>query len=544
MAYPSPASSPTAKLLPVSNALGGGVGTSKRDVAYYYDEDIACYGYTPTHPMRPHRIHITHNLIQAYELDQRMDVIRPNRPTPQQLTTFHTDEYIDILYNLNLNLDQKYFDKATGGGKRFLVGDDCPAFSGIYDFCSISAGGSIAGARRLNSRKADIAINWAGGLHHAKKRESSGFCYVNDIVLGILELLKYHTRVLYIDIDLHHGDGVEEAFYTTDRVLTCSFHKYDGDFFPATGALEDLGQGKGKNYAINVPLKDGIDDETFMRVFQPVVRNIIQHYQPTAIVLQCGADSLSGDRLGYFNLTMEGHAACVAFVRSFNIPTMLLGGGGYTVRNVARAWAYETATAIGCQMELSREIPWNDFYEWFGPEYKLEIPMTNAPNANTDKDMQRIVETITERLRALPHAPSVGSRILSTQDGESSDEESDPEIPPSAILDGIRPPSPQLELPIDLSELGSPIRAGKRSRRHYESRTPSPPGDKDSEYHSRRTPQIQNEEWGYVVGSSLERRKQPSRLSSKNSRGVANIAMPLLPPHPTTSLTTTQTVLS
>ena len=107
---------------------------------------------------------------------------------------------------------------------------------GLYEFCQLSAGGSVASAVKLNKQAADIAINWAGGLHHAKKSEASGFCYVNDIVLAILELLKYHQRVLYIDIDIHHGDGVEEAFYTTDRVMTVSFHKY-GEYFPGTGDL-------------------------------------------------------------------------------------------------------------------------------------------------------------------------------------------------------------------------------------------------------------------------------------------------------------------
>ena len=102
-------------------------------------------------------------------------------------------------------------------------------FDGLFDFCQISAGGSVAGAIKLNHGLSDIAINWAGGLHHAKKSEAAGFCYINDIVLGILELLKYHQRVLYVDIDIHHGDGVEEAFFTSDRVMTFSIHKY-GNF--------------------------------------------------------------------------------------------------------------------------------------------------------------------------------------------------------------------------------------------------------------------------------------------------------------------------
>lgn len=116
------------------------------------------------------------------------------------------------------------------------VGEDCPVFDGLYEFCQLSAGGSVAAAVKLNKQASEICINWGGGLHHAKKSEASGFCYVNDIVLGILELLKYHQRVLYIDIDVHHGDGVEEAFYTTDRVMTVSFHKY-GEYFPGTGDL-------------------------------------------------------------------------------------------------------------------------------------------------------------------------------------------------------------------------------------------------------------------------------------------------------------------
>lgn len=107
-------------------------------------------------------------------------------------------------------------------------------------------------------------------MHHAKKAEASGFCYINDIVLAILELLKVHHRVLYVDIDIHHGDGVEEAFYATDRVMTVSFHKH-GDFFPGTGALGDTGYNDGKYYAVNVPLKEGMDDESYKFVFEPIV---------------------------------------------------------------------------------------------------------------------------------------------------------------------------------------------------------------------------------------------------------------------------------
>ena len=152
----------------------------------------------------------------------------------------------------------------------FKVGEnDCPWFPGLFEFSQISCGGSIDAAIKLNHRSSDICINWAGGLHHAKKKEAKGFCYVNDIILAILELLKYHQRVLYIDIDVHHGDGVEEAFYTTNRVMTVSFHRF-GDFFPGTGDIKDIGENEGKGYSVNVPLLNGLDDDSFTEIYKNV----------------------------------------------------------------------------------------------------------------------------------------------------------------------------------------------------------------------------------------------------------------------------------
>ena len=178
-------------------------------------------------------------------------------------------------------------------------------------------------------------------------------------MLGILELLRFNKRVLYIDIDVHHGDGVEEAFYTTDRVMTVSFHKY-GEYFPGTGELRDIGIGPGKYYSVNFPLRDGIDDVSYKSIFEPVIQHVMDWYRPEAVVLQCGGDSLSGDRLGCFNLSMRGHANCVSFVKSFGLPTMVLGGGGYTMRNVARTWAFETGVLIDHEMEPI--LPYNEYY--------------------------------------------------------------------------------------------------------------------------------------------------------------------------------------
>ncbi|KAF7634594.1 Histone deacetylase [Meloidogyne graminicola] len=273
---------------------------SNKRVAYYYDGDVGNYYYGQGHPMKPHRIRMTHNLLLNYGLYRKMEVYRPQPSSLEEMTKYHSDDYMLFLKNIKPDNIGDYSRQM----QRFNVGDDCPVFDGLFEFCQISSGGSIAAATKINRQHVDMAINWMGGLHHAKKSEASGFCYTNDIVLAILELLKYHQRVLYVDIDIHHGDGVEEAFYTTDRVMTVSFHKY-GEYFPGTGDLKDIGAEKGRYYAVNFPLRDGIDDDTYEQIFQPVVEKIICAYQPSVIVLQCGADSLTGDRLGCFNLTMK-----------------------------------------------------------------------------------------------------------------------------------------------------------------------------------------------------------------------------------------------
>lgn len=389
-------------------------------VVYFYDEDVGNFFYAPSHPMKPHRIRMAHNLVLAYDLYNRMRVLRPTKATAQDMMKFHTEEYIQFLQMAT----PENIQNQTGLFDKFNVGEDSPIFDGLFEFCQISAGGSICAARELNEGRADIAINWAGGLHHAKKGEASGFCYVADCVLGILELLERYDRVMYIDIDIHHGDGVEEAFYTTDRVLTVSFHKF-GDYFPGTGQLSDIGIGRGKHYSVNVPLKDGMDDVSYETIFKPIIRHLIEWYRPQAILLQCGGDSLTGDRLGCFNLTIKGHAECVRFVKGFNIPLLVTGGGGYTVRNVARCWAYETAVLL--DQEVADELPYNDYLGYYGPDYKLHLQPSSMENMNTPEQLQEILARVTDNLRHLPCAPNVQltgdrpNRLL--DDSDESDSE-------------------------------------------------------------------------------------------------------------------------
>ncbi|KAL2192271.1 histone deacetylase RPD3-like protein [Corynascus similis CBS 632.67] len=395
------------------------VNNDKKRVAYFYDSDIGNYAYVTGHPMKPHRIRLAHSLVMNYDVYKFLEIYRAKPAVTSEMTQFHTDEYIEFLQKVTPdNMDS--FMREQG---KYNVGDDCPVFDGLFEFCGISAGGSMEGAARLNREKCDIAINWAGGLHHAKKSEASGFCYVNDIVLAILELLRFKKRVLYVDIDVHHGDGVEEAFYTTDRVMTVSFHKY-GEYFPGTGELRDIGIGNGKHYAVNFPLRDGIDDTTYKTIFEPVIEAVMKYYQPEAVVLQCGGDSLSGDRLGCFNLSMRGHANCVNFVRSFGLPTLVLGGGGYTMRNVARTWAYETGRLVG--VEMDPVLPYNEYYNYYGPDYELDVRSSNMENANSNEYLEKIKIAVIENLKKTAHAPSVQMQDVPRQSmGMSDDQEAE-----------------------------------------------------------------------------------------------------------------------
>lgn len=220
-----------------------------------------------------------------------------------------------------------------------------------------TASGSLMGAVLLNSGAVDVAVHWGGGMHHTKCGECSGFCYINDVVLAILELLRGHDRVLYIDLDMHHGDGVDEAFCQSDRVFTLSLHKFGESFFPGTGHPSDIGVGRGRGYTMNLALWDGINDFFYTTIFRHALHAVVDAFVPGVIVLQCGADSLAGDRLGLFNLSSAGLGRCVHMVQALRLPVLVLGGGGYTVRNVAKLWAYETSVLCGHPLSLRAMVP-------------------------------------------------------------------------------------------------------------------------------------------------------------------------------------------
>ncbi len=386
-------------------------------VSWHSNPEIEKHHFGHAHPMKPWRLTLAKSLIMSYGMHYAMDTFVSRTATRDELEDFHSNEYLEYLKTARVALPDDSKD-----AKFNLGGSDCPVFEGLFNYCSMYSGASIDAARKLCNNESDIAINWSGGLHHAKKAEASGLCYVNDIVLAILQLLRKHPRVLYVDIDVHHGDGVEEAFWSTDRVMTVSFHKYDAmNFFPGTGALDRTGpqneENPGAHHAVNVPLMDGIDDEQYVWLFKTIIGKCVDKFQPTAIVLQCGADSLAGDRLGRFNVQVQGHGACVAYCKSLNVPLLLVGGGGYTPRNVARAWAHETSIAIGCDATIEPIIPMHTPYrshfrhETLFPTLE-QILGDHRPNKNKKKDVDNIIQSITEQLRFVNAAPSVQSTII------------------------------------------------------------------------------------------------------------------------------------
>lgn len=389
-------------------------------VSYHYNPDTPGFHYGVRHPMKPFRLMLTDQLVTAYGLHEHMDLYEPRRALRDELLAFHSADYISFLERITPDLLTKNQNLLV----EFNIGDDCPVFDGMYDYLSIYAGALLDASRKLIANMLDIAINWSGGLHHAKKTMPSGFCYVNDIVLAILNMLRVYPRVLYIDIDLHHGDGVQEAFYTTDRVMTVLFHKYNGEFFPGTGNFDEVGVKEGKHYSINVPLKDGIDDDSYVRLFKAVMEPLITSFQPSAIVQQCGADSLGGDRLGCFNLNIKAHGECVAFIKSFGIPMLVVGGGGYTPRNVSRLWCYETSVLTSVHID-STVVPDIPFREYFLRENYLLHPQLGdrIDNKNTKKYLESVRIQILEQVRFLNGAPSVQLQEIPPDLGGVDEEE-------------------------------------------------------------------------------------------------------------------------
>lgn len=344
------------------------------------------------------RSRLVNHLVAGYKLTSQLLILKNTEASDVEVVSFHSTEYIDKLKSISsVQIDQEYDDDGDDEQEEYGLGYDCPVIDGIYDFVKAVVGSSITAARSLIDGSAHIAINWYGGWHHAQREEAKGFCYANDIVCAINTLRQKFPRVLYIDLDIHHGDGVENAFAFSQNVLTLSLHKYEVGYFPGSGAITDIGRGNGKFYSINVPLQDGIRDELYSTVFERVSTILFNAFEPDVIVVQCGCDSVVGDPLGTFNLTPKGIGSCVRKILAWAKPTLFLGGGGYNATNAARCWTYLTSLILNS--EISSEIPDNRFFLKYGPGFELDISPGNRPDCNSTKDIENYIQTIKEYAR-------------------------------------------------------------------------------------------------------------------------------------------------
>nr|QDG00780.1 histone deacetylase 8-like protein-2 [Brachionus koreanus] len=340
------------------------------------------------------RSEMVFSLIEAYNLfeNNSLKLINPVRSDDKHLNLFHSLEYIDYLKTCQIEFAE--------GDNDFGIGYDCPCIENLHDYASIVAGASITAAHLINTGMFKHVINWFGGWHHAKRNKASGFCYVNDIVLCIMKLRQKFSRVLYIDLDQHHGDGVQEAFEFTNKVLTLSFHKYMQGFFPGTGSIDDIGKGIGKYHSVNVPLKSGIGDTNFVLLFSSIFSKVLSVYKPEVIVVQCGADSLTGDPIDIsdpLNLTLESYTKCIELVINCRLPAIFLGGGGYNFANTSRLWCQLTATIIGCK-ELKNDIPEHEMFLKYAPDYELLIEPGKVRDKNNHEYIDKILSTVVNNL--------------------------------------------------------------------------------------------------------------------------------------------------
>jgi len=268
------------------------------------------------------------------------------------LKKFHSARYLHALKEAS---EGKFNTEALSMG---IGTPDCPVFKGLYNGAVLAAGGTLVGAKLLISGTADVAFNPSGGFHHAGPERASGFCYINDVTLACMILAEAGKRVLYLDVDVHHGDGVAYAFYNRADVMTISLHEDPRMLFPGTGFEDEIGTGEGKGYCVNVPLPVGTYDDVYMKVFKTIALPLMEAYNPDVIVFELGADALAGDPLAHLRLTNNVYADIIVHLLSFGKPILATGGGGYNVDNTVRAWAL--AWSVLCGGESDRQAGLRD----------------------------------------------------------------------------------------------------------------------------------------------------------------------------------------
>jgi acetoin utilization protein AcuC len=291
-------------------------------------------GYPQDCPFNTRRAGRTRDLARSLGLLEGLDraVVEPRALPDDLLERFHTKEYLQALRDAGHGgIDP---DRALVAG---LGTAECPIFPGMFEYVSLAAGGTVTGARLVLDGNR-VAFNPSGGFHHAHPDHAAGFCFLNDVVLAAEVLVDAGKRVAIVDIDAHHGDAVQDAFYRRPEVLTISMHEDGRTLFPGTGFVEEIGEGTGRGYNVNLPLPSGTTDGCYLRAFREVVPPLLGAFSPDVLMLEIGMDTLVGDPLTHMRLTNGAPAEVVETLLAFGKPLLVTGGGGYHLEHTVRGW--------------------------------------------------------------------------------------------------------------------------------------------------------------------------------------------------------------
>jgi len=353
--------------------------------ALIYSDAFMKYDFGPTHPLRPIRLKLMFELLWSMGVisGPLVSVHLPREATEEELMMVHSKEYIE---------EVKAFSR-TGVG--YLDQGDTPAFKGIHEATAVAVGGSIVASDLVMSEEASHAFNPAGGLHHAGKDHAAGFCVYNDIGVAIKHIQSKYggKKVAVVDLDVHHGDGTQQIFYSDPNVLIVDLHEDGGYLYPGSGFTREMGEGKGRGYKVNVPLPPLTDSECYLHAFDEVVPPLLRSFSPEVIVNQFGVDTHFGDPLAHLSLTMSTYGELASRLHSLaheicSGKYIVLGGGGYKPESVAIAWSIMFSKISGiripekvperwkdlCRETLKREPPksFSDRYEYPGNSVRRE----------------------------------------------------------------------------------------------------------------------------------------------------------------------------
>ena len=358
------------------------------------------FAYPPDFPFNITRPDKTTGILNSMGLLNGPE-IRQIVPKPAErivLKKFHTPRYLNMLKKTS----QGHFDPQA-----YYMGigtEDCPVFTGMYEGAALACGATLTGVDLILTGKADIVFNPSGGLHHAGPEKAAGFCYLNDVALACIVLAEAGKRVLYLDVDVHHGDGVQNAFYDRSDVMTISFHQNPRTLFPGTGFEHEIGEGAGKGYCVNVPFPPETYDEAYLKTFREIVPPLTKVFKPDVIVFELGADALAGDPLANLSLTNNAYAEIIEHLLRFNKPILATGGGGYNIDNTVRAWALAWSVLCGkddtdANLGLGGVMLENT--DWTGGLRDRELPTTKEQRKKVVAALDRTIETLKANLFAI-----------------------------------------------------------------------------------------------------------------------------------------------